>query len=127
LTPDNKESGFVLVEAIAALAIVAFAATALMAALGAAGARSAEARVRDLALRQAQVLMAEATSSPSPSELERQGKLDSLRLSWTRTLGETSEAYPGLQHIIVEVSWRSLQKQGVTHLEAYRITPPQQR
>jgi type II secretory pathway pseudopilin PulG len=122
LTAENKESGFVLVEAIAALAVAAFAATALIAALNASSARSAEAKVRGLALRQAEFLIAEIMNAEKLSGLELRGALPASKLTWTRMF-KSEATYPNLQHVVVEVSWQNPQKKGTTRLEAYRIAP----
>jgi hypothetical protein len=127
LTSKNDEAGFVLVEAIAALAVAAFAATALMMALNASSARSGEARVRNLALRQAELLMTETIGADRPEDLELRGALPDSGLSWTRSLGNHGEPYPNLQPVVVEVTWKNLQKEGTTRLEAYRITQTETR
>jgi hypothetical protein len=120
LTAENKEGGFVMVEAIAALAVAAFAATALIAALNASSARSAEAKVRSFALRQAEFLMTEMMTVENVEDLELRGALPASRLTWTRMF-KSEASYPNLQLMIVEVTWQNLQKKGMTRLEAYRI------
>jgi hypothetical protein len=117
---QRSQEGFVLVEAISALAVAGLAATALFAALGSANARSAEARVRSLALRQAQVLLLETVEAPLPDELARQGAAGKTSLAWRRTVEKEDETLPGLQKVAVEVNWSNLQKKGVMRLEAYR-------
>ncbi len=122
MSKDN-ENGFVLVEAIAALAVAVFAATALMTALGSVSARSAEARVRDMALRQAEMLLLETLSLTEEDTPALSGTAVDAGLLWTRTLDTAGADYPGLQRIVIEVAWHSLQKEGKTRLEAYRIAP----
>ena len=127
MTIGSNESGFALVEAIAALALAAIAATALMTALNASSVRSAEAGVRSLALREAELLMLEMTDTAEPETLKLRGALPNSSIAWSRSLKSAGPAYPGLQHIVVEVSWHGVRKGGKTRLEAYRIAPDRER
>jgi hypothetical protein len=118
-----KEDGFVLVEAIAALVITAIAAASLMALVGTINGRWSEARSRNWALQEARFLIEEAALHPAAPEVKAQGDFAALGLSWTRTIEDAGEDYPGLRLIKVEVVWNSRQKEGSTRLEAYRIGP----
>ncbi len=121
MSKASEEDGFVLTEAIAALAIAGLVGAALVMTLTATHARSAEARLRDAALRQARFLIAEAQMAATP--LPASGATaEPARLSWTRAI-EPLEGYTGVEVIAVEVSWRTLRKEGETHLEAFRIAP----
>jgi type II secretory pathway pseudopilin PulG len=119
---QHKESGFVLVEAVAAMAVAAIAAAALMAALSSSSGRSVEARTRMAALREAEMLLAECVDASDPAALETRGTVSGAHLSWTRKYEELSD-YPNLQRVIVEVTWGTTSRKGATRLEAYRITP----
>jgi prepilin-type N-terminal cleavage/methylation domain-containing protein len=119
----QRDAGFTLVEALAALAISAIAAAGLMSALGSAGLRSAEADIRSDALAQARAVLAEAVIVTDTNTIPRRGKLEAPRLAWTVTLGRPGEPYPGIQQVDVEVTWTTGRKQGATRLAAYRNSP----
>jgi type II secretory pathway pseudopilin PulG len=126
---SSSQSGFAMVEAIAALAVSAIVAAGLMAALGGASTRAAEAQVRSIALRQAQALIAEAMmaqpAETSPAvQLKAKGSLADPALEWTRTIHPLGEAFPGIERVRVVVLWSTLRASGETQLEAYRISPP---
>ncbi len=118
-----REDGFVMVEAVAALAVAAIAAAGLMTALSVANARGNETRFRDLALRQAQLLIVEALAANNLEDLPLRGEVREARLAWTRSIGPAGETYPGIRRIEVNVSWTSLQTKRTTRLEALRISP----
>jgi hypothetical protein len=120
MTKSDTESGFVLVEAVAALTIASLAATALIASLIATSSRSAEAGIRSAALREARLLLAETVHAPVPEDLPIKGEAEAARLTWRRTVGETDVNFPGLQKVTVEVDWQSASRKGTTRLEAYR-------
>src|SRR5262249_1930517 len=102
----------------------AIAAAYLMTALTSANARSTEAGLRERALRQAEALLSEALASSHPTDLSHHGDATSASFSWTRQFLSAGERFPGLQRVVVDVSWRPNDEKGVTHLEAYRIVSP---
>lgn len=126
MSGSRDDSGFALVEAIAALGVAAIAAAGLMATLSLAGTRTAEADVRETALRQAQAVLADCLAVADTNLVPRRGVLTDAGLSWTVSITEPGDPYPGIQQFDVEVSWKAAGKKGATHLAAYRIAPPKQ-
>ncbi len=119
----SSEDGFGLVEAIAALALSAIAAAALINILASSRSRTLEMEVRTQALRQAEVLLAEALAAPDIVLTPRQGASSDRQLSWTVSYGEEQIELPGLVEVEIAVAWQAAGRKGVTRLEAYRIAP----
>jgi type II secretory pathway pseudopilin PulG len=119
VTTRSTESGFVLVEALAALVITAIAAASLLAALRIAVDRAEEAAVRDLALREARHLLAEGMTD-DPAALAAEGMADEGRLTWRRRIAPAN-GNSNVASVVVDVSWRTRRRMGSTHLETYRL------
>lgn len=120
---ESSEDGFGLVEAIAALALSAIAAAALINILGSSRSRTAEMEVRTQALRQAEIVLAEAVAAPDIVSTPRQGATPDKQLSWTVSFGEEQPELPGLIEVEIAVAWQAAGRKGVTRLDAYRIAP----
>lgn len=120
---EGAEAGFTLVEAVAALAVSAIVSAGLLSALGSAAGRSAEAGVRNDALKAATLLLEEGLVAADATTLPKEGSIDGRRLAWTRSYGPVGDPYDGLQRVKVEVSWQSVNKKGATRLEAIRLAP----
>jgi len=118
-TSQASDGGFAMIEALAAVAISAIAGATLLAALSAASSRSNESHLRELALRQAQALIAEAEGATNTFGLTGGGDLMAGALTWRRQISPIDMA--GLSQIDVEVDWQVQHKKGATHLAAYRF------
>jgi hypothetical protein len=114
---EASEAGFAMVEALAAAAVAALCGAVLMAAFGSSNGRTAEMRMRYIALHQAQALLDEALSSQLDAALAVKGS--SGNLSWTRTVTDTD--YPGIESISVDITWKTFRQPHTTHLEGYRV------
>jgi prepilin-type N-terminal cleavage/methylation domain-containing protein len=119
----DRDAGFTLVEAIAALAVAALAAAGLMSALGSARARTIEAEMRVTAVSLARSLLDEAVAAPNLNQLPRRGKTGAPSLSWTIGVGQKDQAYPGIIEVDVRVEWSAAGKTGNFQLSAYRPAP----
>lgn len=117
----KRESGFALLEAIAALAVSAIAAAGLMATLTLAASRASEIEEREAALHQADFILTTKLAEPDAAKVPEEGSLDAKGLSWTVSLTSPGDPLPGIQRIDVAVNWNAGGKKGVTRLAAYRI------
>ncbi len=121
----RNESGFALVEAIAALALSAIAAAGLMATLTLAASRTSEIGVRERALRTAEAVLARSLAETDATRVPGTGTLREAGLKWTVTLARPGDPYPGIQRVDVDVTWTAAGKKGATRLAAYRIAAPE--
>ncbi|MEY2757381.1 MAG: hypothetical protein RIR33_1159 [Pseudomonadota bacterium] len=118
----EKDAGFTLVEAIAALAVAGLAAAGLMAALGSARARTVEAETRAEAVVLAKAVLDDALLAERLVELPRRGETGEPPIRWTIAVGERGAAWPDMISIDVSVRWTAAGKEHAFALSGYRPT-----